>query len=258
MEKIDKIFTFNSVQEVCKYIEHTPSCEKNRISDDVSERIFKFSGTKSLWEALSLLQNGDNELLKKILSVPNASKLNAQRQRTSGIEIYRSVQGFVPNIGAVMAGHPVNMYNCRRTFTKPTKVLNILYDISIPQTTPANEILKTSTKLFNYIYAKEAEGYRVNLFVCCLAYFRTIKQHIMWSVKLKSSDEHFDPLRTAFPLCHPSFLRRVVFALEERANIQAYSNGYGRALSTSFAKGLLLKYFPNFDYYNIETIENAK
>ncbi len=258
MEKIDKIFTFNSVQEVCKYIERTPNCEKNRTSDDVSERSFIFSGTKSLEEALSLLQNGDNELLKKILAAPNTPKLNAQRQKTSGIEIYRSAQGFVPNIGAVMAGHPVNMYNCRRTFTKSAKILNIIYDISTPQTTPANEILKASTKLFNYIYAKEAEGYRVNLFACCLVYFRTIKQYIMWSVKLKSSDEHFDLLRTAFPLCHPSFLRRVVFALEERANIQAYSNGYGCTLSTSFAKGLMIKNFPNFDYYNIETIENAK
>lgn len=258
MEKIDKFFTFNSIRDVCDYIEHTPNCEKTHLSDETSARNSKFTGTESFDEALALLQKGDNELLKQILSSPNAPKLNAQRQRASGMEIYRSAYGFVPNIGAVMAGHPVNMYNCRRTFNKSTKVLNILYDISFPQTISTKEIFNASAKLFNYIYTKEAEGYRVNLSVCCFAYFRTIKQNILWKIKLKSSDEHFDLLRTAFPLCHPSFLRRICFALEERANIQAYSNGYGRALSTTLAKRLLQAQFPNFDYYNIETLDNIK
>lgn len=258
MEKIDKIFTFNSVQEVCKYIKQTPNCDDDPRSNITSSERTEFTGTNSLEEALSLLQEGDGKLLEKILSSTNAPKLNAQRQRTSGLEIYRSAQGFIPNMGAVMAGHPVNMYNCRRTFNKSTKVLNIFYDISIPFTTSTNEIIKASTKIFNYIYAKEAEGFRINLYVGCIARFVLGKKTIMWSVKLKSSDEHFDPLRTAFPLCHPSFLRRIIFALMERANIKASSNSYGHILPPATAKQAIQTKYSNFDYYNIETLDCIK
>ena len=257
--KLDYIYKFNSVKEVCDFIENTPNnkIDKCNTSELGSER---FTGTKSLDEALHLLKYGDASLLKQIKATGSTTK-QAKAQRRSSMEVYNSYLGFMPNVGAVLTGNPVNMYNIRRTLTKSTKVLNIIYDISTDARTPARRIQEAASKLFNYIQDKELKGYRVNLYVCLIAYYSSNKKTGFFCYKIKSSNEHFDALRTAFPLCHPSSLRRIFFALYERSDAPTQGN-YGSPICQEFdsetASKLVASQFPNYDYYNIETIDSAK
>ena len=257
--KLDYIYKFNSVKDVCDFIENTPNnkIDKCNFSELGSER---FTGTKSLNEALHLLKYGDASLLKQIKAAEATTK-QAKAQRRSSMEVYNSYLGFMPNVGAVLTGNPVNMYNVRRTLTKSTKVLNIIYDISTDVRTPARNIQEAASKLFNYIQDKELKGYKVNLYVCLIAYYSSNKKTGFFCYKIKSSCEHFDALRTAFPLCHPSSLRRIFFALYERSDAPIQGN-YGSPICQEFgsetASKLVASQFPNFDYYNINTIDRAK
>ena len=257
--KLDYIYKFNSVKEVCDFIENTPNnkIDKCNLSELGSER---FTGTKSLNEALHLLKYGDASLLKQIKAIEATTK-QAKAQRRSSMEVYNSYLGFMPNVGAVLTGNPVNMYNIRRTLNKSTKVLNIIYDISTNARTPARNIQEAASKLFNYIQDKELKGYRVNLYVCLIAYYSLNRKTGLFCYKIKSSNEHFDALRTAFPLCHPSSLRRIFFALYERSDAPTQGN-YGSPICQEFdsetASKLVASQFPNYDYYNINTIDSAK
>ena len=263
--KLDYIYKFNSVKEVCDFIENTPNnkIDKCNSSELGSER---FTGTKSLNEALHLLKYGDASLLKQIKATGSTTK-QAKAQRRSSMEVYNSYLGFMPNVGAVLTGNPVNMYNIRRTLTKSTKVLNIIYDISTDARTPARNIQEAASKLFNYIQDKELKGYRVNLYVCLIAYYSSTAKGYktgktgLFCYKIKSSNEHFDALRTAFPLCHPSSLRRIFFALYERSDAPTQGN-YGSPICQEFdsetASNIVASQFPNYNYYNIETIDSAK
>lgn len=254
------IYKYDSVKALCDFIENTPN-NKKKTCNSSNKKDSKFSGTESLEEAIHLLKYGDPKLLKQIQKAATTTTKQAQTQRRSGMELFKSYLGFMPNVGAVLTGDPVNMYNVRQTLTKSTKVVNIIYDISTPYSTSAEKIQAAATKLFKYIYDIEMKGYRVNLYSCVLSSFN--KSNGLFCLKIKSSNEHFDALRTAFPLCHPSFLRRIFFALVERSKIPAKDcYGYGRAYHIIYgskqAEDLIHSQFPNYNYYNIDTVDNAK
>ena len=52
-------------------------------------------------------------------------------------------------------------------------------------------------------------------------------------VKIKSSNERLNPLKVSYPLVHPSFLRRHIFAVQER--LSDIEGTYGRYMDMSSA-----------------------
>lgn len=109
--KLDYIYKFNSVKDVCDFIENTPNnkIDKCNTSELGSE---KFTGTKSLNEALHLLKYGDAALLKQIKSIGTTTK-QANTQRRSSMEVYNSYLGFIPNVGACPVRQPRKYVQCK-------------------------------------------------------------------------------------------------------------------------------------------------
>lgn len=79
----------------------------------------EFIGVKDEETANKLFLYGDEKTAHLIQDAKTKTKRERTAKKTT---VYRSQCGFIPNIGAVMAGHPLNMLNVKQE-PKKTKVL---------------------------------------------------------------------------------------------------------------------------------------
>lgn len=172
-----------------------------------------FCGTESIEEANKLLKEGDT-YTASIIQGAHAKKLAPQTKNT----LYRSVQGFLPNIGAVMSGHPVNMYNIKPQTYRNTKIINLVYFIGASALVSAEDLAKEGRKLLDVIYTLESKGYRINLYAARCIHPKFDKRSkditialLLLSVKIKDSGKHLNISKIAYPVAHPSFFRRHCF-----------------------------------------------
>ena len=167
------------------------------------------------------MDNGDAKLSHMIMeqAVEIKAKSKTGYMRSNGI--VSGPQGFVPNIGAYLTGHPNNMVNIRHTFKPMSKVLTIVYNCSVPAFVKTNQMISAASKVACAISTLEAKGYRVNVYVC--SYVRNFSSKaknnaVGFIIKIKDAGKPLDPLRIAYPLAHPSMLRRHGLAFYERAS----------------------------------------
>ena len=113
----------------------------------------------------------------------------------------------MPIVPKVLAGDPNNMLAIKKQAYRSTKVINIIYSMSCSGSVPATEILNNSAKLVEVICQLEKNGYRVNLYAGDNARFKKLDTHTAFIIKLKDSGKYLDPLKIAYPLVNPSFLR---------------------------------------------------
>lgn len=167
-----------------------------------------FRGTKTHEDADRLLINGDT-FTAKIIQGCNTQKKNNRTTNT----IKQDFCGFVPNVGAVVSGSPINMYNVKQTTYRNTKVLNIIYFVGASCVVDKKELAAAGAKLLNVINTLEARGYKVNLFVatCLIPQINGRKRadrRLNMAIKIKDSGKHLNITKIAYPIAHPSFFRR--------------------------------------------------
>lgn len=77
-----------------------------------------------------------------------------------------------------------------------------------------------AAKMFNVISSIEAAGIRVELHIACAVESHNSRERagLTTIVKIKSADQPFNVLSMCYPVVHPSYLRRHMFAAWERAN----------------------------------------
>lgn len=195
---------YNSIAEFQKALErHEIGYQYNRESTNVD-----FRGTKTHEEADKLLINGDT-FTAKIIQGCNTQKKNNRTTNT----IKQDFCGFVPNVGAVVSGSPINMYNVKQTTYRNTKVLNLVYFVGASCTVDKKELAAAGAKLLNVINAIEARGYKTNLFVaiCFIPQINGRKRadsRLNLAIKIKDSGKHLNITKIAYPIAHPSFFRR--------------------------------------------------
>lgn len=237
--------SFTSINEVKDYIANTKIIGSFRSSETISETKTKFTKTTSLDDALGLMQNGYIEGLKglqakTIKRVQTASK--------TANKLVSSQIGVTPNVGAFVTGNPLNMFNIKQIQYKNTKIINLFLNCAVHSGISASDMEQSARKLFEYIQALENKGYRINLHMGCIGYFKKSKNTLVLDIKLKDAGEHFDALRTAFPLLHPSFLRRICFAIIERQTGAVNDGGYGVVKTFEENKATLKTILPNYIY----------
>lgn len=167
-----------------------------------------FRGTKTHEDADKLLINGDT-FTAKIIQGCNIQKKNNRATNT----IKQDFCGFAPNVGAVVSGNPINMYNVKQTTHRNTKVLNIFYFVGASCIVDKKELAAAGAKLLNVINTLEARGYRANLFVAtCLIpqinFRKKTDSRLNFAIKIKDSGKHLNITKIAYPIAHPSFFRR--------------------------------------------------
>lgn len=223
MTKKDNIYIYDNVGEFVEWLNKTKQTKKGREysgSTRTGEEQEQFTGTASYEAAQELLDKGDPTLSRMIMEqcMEIKAKSKSGYMRSNGI--VNGPQGFVPNIGAYMTGHPNNMVNMQRTFKPMSKVLTLVYQINVGYSTTTNQMISAATKVACAITTLEAKGYRLNVYVGTKRYnpqSRGQNNEVSCIVKIKDAGKPLDPLRIAYPLAHPSMPRRHMFAFAERA-----------------------------------------
>ena len=201
---------YNSIADFQKSLERK---KIGKMYDESNEYKFTkdFCGTSTHKEADELLINGDTFTAKIIEGCNKNKRLN----RTTNT-IKQDFCGFIPNVGAVVSGSPINMYNVKRTTYRNTKVLNLVYFIGASCDVSQKEIAAAGAKLLNVINTLEARGYRINLFAARCAKpeinGKIQKNSLLnLAIKIKDSGKHLNITKIAYPIAHPAFFRRHCF-----------------------------------------------
>ena len=225
---------FSSLNDFETYITNTPLNDTFRweklASVSGSE---EFTGTHSYEQAVEMFKNGwqskAEELTKKLKVIQN-QVIDAQVQK-----VIFDVVGFQASVPRYLQGIPTNMVNKKLVPIKQ-KIVTINKDISYNCGITTDQIVEASIQTLQLVKRIEAQGIRVNL-------------NLIWGVKasgsneivkirLKSANERVNISKLAFPLVHPSMLRRLCFRYLEVAPTitHGYLYGYGSPLDGSQLK----------------------
>lgn len=231
-----EVVEFDSLGEFYKYICNTPFNKAFRWSRHSSvEGPKSFTGTESFEEAAELFKNGWSEMSGKLTQKLNVIK--NQVQPAMKARQINSVAGFQPIVPLYLSGIPTNMVN-RKMVPIKQKVITITKSVSYSYGVSTERIIEESTKAMMIVKKLEAQGYRVNLNILMGA---TEDKTIAVKIRLKSANEKMNVSKVAFPLVHPSMLRRLIFRFMEvyPSVTKRFTNGYGCPISDWTVRTLL-------------------
>jgi len=239
---------YDSIDEFVNHMDESESMRYGSADDDDSE----FSGTKNLKEALDLCKYGDEELRKRVYdkSIALEDLETHTKVRHSTIN---DVVGFTPNVPNYIMGIPTNMIRDNRTMIK-SKILNIYINLGVPWYVDKNDILDTAARYICAINQLENEGYRCNIY-CGKSSESGNKQNLL-AVKIKTDREPMNIAKMAFPMCHPSMLRRLGFKWMEIIPVD-FGAGYGSSIGNKADMHMLLsKVFDKNYKFTILSVKN--
>ena len=240
MKKIIK--SFDDITSFTRYLNSGTTqpafkgCESSLRTDDTKKRVTK---TDTYAEADALLLYGDKGLAKKIEEAgvyTTRMKLRCQQNKR---QIYSAVVGIAPHVPNAIAGVPTSMINVREVRQKQ-KVINIAFCCSCGAGVSADEIIKASAQFISAAMQIEASGVRTNVYLAECS--KSGRDTTAYLVRIKSAGQPFDVLKMAYPMAHPSMLRRHFFrAMEVTEGVSAdFACTYGSALDNkeSIAKAI--------------------
>jgi len=255
--KIESI-EFDSLNDFYKYICDTPFNEAFRWAKHSSvDGNEYFTKTKNFDEAVQLFKNGWSDMAGKLVQ-----KLKVIESKTQPMMKPRSkldVCGYQAVVPLYLQGVPNNMINKKMVPVKQ-KVITLNKSIDYHGGVGADAIIEESIKAMQIIKKLEAQGFRCNLNLVLgstAGYGHSKKQFVM-KVRIKSANEKLNISKLAFPLVHPSMLRRLFFRfIEVYPNVtKDFIHGYGmpatsNELRDTFKGEYLL---PNFIMKDVSTI----
>lgn len=225
---------FESVNELLRFIDLHPT--KSDWGAKVHSRYCseEYSGTPSWDEADKLLRFGDDALRDKVKQELKqyAPKINATQVAYRN-KVQSAIVGAAPHVPNYVAGVPTNMIRVYKQRTQ-TKILNVYYCASVSWKVTTEQIISASAKLLAAVSILEAQRYRVNLYVCFVVDDDNDRNKYNIVLKLKDAGQPFDFLKLAYPICHPSMLRRhVLAAIEGDTELRSadWRHGYGHPVN---------------------------
>ena len=225
---------FTSVNEFENYITNSPLNEVFRWEELSSvSGTQSFTQTKSYEEATSLFKNGWDSMAQNITHQLNVKK--CQTLDTHVQKVMFDVVGFQASVPRYLQGIPTNMVNKKLVPIKQ-KVITLNKDISYNAMTSTQDIIDASIQTLQLIKKIEAQGIRVNLNLIFGA--KADGNTEVVKIRLKSANERLNISKLAFPLVHPSMLRRLIFRYIEVAPTvtKGFRWGYGQPLDGSQLK----------------------
>lgn len=259
------IVNFDSIYELINYVEKTPTShifENDRNLSSIYGS-YDFTMTNSFEEAIDLFKNGWQEMAVKLTKMLKVKKTN--KAYTTKTKSVIDVAGFQPVVPLYLNDIPQNMIRPQRVAIKD-KVITISKCISYPSFVGKDEIVESSLKALEIVQKLEAQGYRVNINVISAASAIDDEVIICRKVRIKSANEKLNISKLAFPLVHPSMLRRIMFRFLETFPMytKGFTYGYGTSCSEEYFKSQMGKneyFIPSIIKDNakyINTLEDLK
>lgn len=214
-------------------------------------------GTDSFEESEKLRLYGDKESFDRIKKIKLTADKIMEDYNTKKIKYQNDVIGFQPIVANAIMGLPHSMVNVKKEPIK-SKILNIVLNVSMTETTPKEHLEILGTVLLSGIEALELTGVGVNLYVGKVsAYGASKRRKSGFMAQLKRADEHLNVFKLSYYLGNASFLRRTGFRVHEVedkiTNITCYGYGSG---SIGYQRGLaefIQEHIPNSLYFSIGT-----
>lgn len=220
---------FDSIGQFYKYICDTPLNSVFRwgnLSSNSGSRYF--TQTDSFEDATQLMKNGWQEMAQKLTQ--KLTVLNKQIQPAKKSINVLSVAGYQPVVPLYLAGVPTDMVS-KKLVTMKSKIINITKCVTYSAYVTTEQIVEESIKALQVVKKIEAQGYRVNLAIV-LAVRGSDGTEILAKVRIKNANERLNNSKVAFPMVHPSMLRRLFFRyIETNPNVTGcFRPGYGMPL----------------------------
>lgn len=209
---------FESLAAVSNFIANNKQCgffenyETERLASNAPGGVGCDHGTNDFNEANDLMLHGWADGAKRV----QAAMIQAAGAVSDRPRCYNSVVGFAPNVPNYLAGCPLNMINKKRVRV-PARVVDIVYNCAADSRVKAKQVEKAAAMLFNVVAGLERSGVRVNLWVMMAAEGGCERCAV--AAKIKTASQPFNLLKMVYPVVHPSFLRRQIFAIMERAGL---------------------------------------
>lgn len=184
-------------------------------------RTIENTGTNCFDEAVDLLLHGNNDERSNLMNIKENLE-NLFPYKTQKRIIEPSVYGFRPNIPKYLTNSPYSMYKLVRK--EENKFVDIYFNVANAIKLNKKEaIYNRGIFLILLIELLEKNNYcvRLNFFeLSCIKIDGDIKEVFYCSVNIKLPSERLNSSLTIFPMCHPSYSRRIMFALKERTNFK--------------------------------------
>lgn len=219
------ITEYDSVGEFISDINSKPNNDffKDRFSSQRTEKTDNgWYASRDYARATYMINTGWDSAAKKM-----AEKVKMTNGVSSPVRSSKPAYGVVGSQASVpryLQGIPTNMVSRQITYSKQ-KVVTINKGISYSSRWKSDEIIRESVKALQIIQSMENAGQRVRL-------------NVMWSVSnggyhtickvcVKKPEERMNISKMAFPLAHPSMLRRFFFKWLETDTFTGYDMGWG-------------------------------
>ena len=206
-------FEFQNMGEFIKYLRDNDSVTKrysNQYEQTYSNSRRTWYGSRNLNDAIEICETGWTEKAKrlttKIKTYTTTSDFAKYQKR------FISQAGYQPIVPLYLAGVPNNMMNSRFE-QKKQKIITITKSIGYRSEVSPMQIEQESLKTLSIIQMLESKGYRVNLNICNT--WDAGRNTITLKVNIKKANEKLNISKIAFPLTHPSMLRRLIFRFRE-------------------------------------------
>lgn len=224
---------FRSIHEFYDYLCKTPFNDAFRWTRHASvDEDYDFTKTYSFEQAVDLMKNGWSDMSQKLTQKLKATAKPAPQMKPRNV---LSVAGYQPVVALYLAGVPTNMVDKQLVAVK-SKVITVTKMVNYNCGVSANDIEAESIKAMQVVKKLEAQGYRVNLNVgwgTCAG-----GDEIILKVRIKNANEKLNVSKLAFPMVHPSMLRRLFFRYLEVCpdTTKSYVAGYGRPVGFNSMK----------------------
>lgn len=218
-------YEFDSIHEFIDYLDKTPINTNIWNTEELSSMKgdYSFCQTNSLEEAENLCKYGQHGSFDRLvdlkLKLEKYIKLNNNKQKQ-----YNYYVGYTPDVKAYLEGNPLTMLNKE---TPRRKEIDIYYNAAILGCVSTNEIFNRGAITLSIVEILESLGYSVGLNIFTMS--KEWNQIHYAKFNLKKNGERLNIQKLFFPLCNPSFLRRLVFRLREVTPdiIRDWTVGYG-------------------------------
>lgn len=236
-------YDFDTLHQFLTQIQSSPINQNvffRPYSHKTDTETIEFTGTKNFEEAVDLCQKGWSEDFEKLTSI----KKRIDERLLSPIIKPRQVQGQVqdivgynPSVPDYLIGNPLNMWN--KTKKQISDFINIYINIDYNYKTDKNSIFNRGIIVQSLVDVLQQKGYSVRFkaFSCS----QEDNEILFASFNLKNDGEKLNIKKTYFPLCHPSFLRRLCFLLEETTPVKCekWCHGYGSPSKLTTFKNII-------------------
>ena len=221
-------YDFETLHEFLRYIETAPV--NTRVFDEEvrsshANKSDNWHGTKSFDEAVELCRKGWSQDFDKFVRVKKRIDEKLLEATTKPKQV-PDIVGYSPSVPDYLHNNPLNMWN-RADVCIPT-FINIYLNVSYNWRTDHDAIFNRGVIVLSLVDALQDRGYSVRLKVCeCVTEYDG--ELVISFFSLKGDGEKLNIKKAYFPLCHPSFIRRLNFQLREVTPVTAryWADGYG-------------------------------